>query len=91
MGRTREGDRRHFRPRERCTGDYLDLDHSGRRVYWNEPPPCDRSPTDRASRCIHSGYGAFSRRAAGAVAGTGRFEHRGCASNADGNAVVSSV
>ena len=45
MGRTREGDRRHFRPRERCTGDYLDLDHSGRRVYWNEPPPCDRSPS----------------------------------------------
>src|SRR5207253_922702 len=51
MGRIGKGDCRHFPPGERCTGDYVDLDHSCRGVYWNEPPPLDLSPTDRASRC----------------------------------------
>src|SRR5437762_7848882 len=39
MGRIGKGDCRHFPPGERCTGDYVDLDHSCRGVYWNEPPP----------------------------------------------------
>src|ERR1700740_3350109 len=91
MGRTRKGNSRYFPAGERRTGDYLDLDYSARLFYWNEPPPRDHSPTDRASRCIHPGDRAFSPRAAGAVAGAGRFEYRGCASHADGNAVVSPV
>src|SRR6266481_7733000 len=49
MGRTRKGDRRHFPPGERRTGDYLDVDHSTRLFYWNEPPPGNHPPTDRAS------------------------------------------
>jgi hypothetical protein len=73
---------------ERCTGDYLDLDHSGRRVYRNQPTSCRASPANRPSCCIHSGYGAFSSGIARAVASAGRFKHRRCAPYADGDAVV---
>ena len=66
MGGIGKRDRRHFPPGERCTGDYLDLDDSGRRVYRNQPASCRRSSANRASRCIDSGDGAFSGGAAGA-------------------------
>ena len=75
----------------RCTRDYFDLDHSGRRVYRHQSSSCRDSPANRASGRIHSGDGAFPRDVAGAVASAGRFKHRRCAPHADGNAVVFAI
>ena len=91
MGGFGKRHRRHFPSGERCTRDYFDLDHSGRRVYRNQSSSCRDSPANRASGCIHSGDGAFPRDVAGAVASAGRFKHRRCAPHADGNAVVSAI
>jgi len=59
--------------------DYVDLDHSGRRVYRNQSSSCRNSSAHRASGCIHSGDGAFPGDVAGIAASAGRVKYRRCA------------